>query len=200
MKVVTSLAFALAALLSAPAFAADKAPADKLTPQQQKLSSCAKDAHAKNLKGDEYKSYMSTCSKGNGTAAAADASTAKTPATATAGAKPTAAATDTKAPVTSTRRGHGKATAPATATAAETSASATASTAEPAAAPNPWVATPGNTKAVNAQQAKMKTCAGDAKAKGLKGTDRRNYMSTCLKGDSSATTTTPTTPAKKPGA
>ena len=47
----------------------------------------------------------------------------------------------------------------------------------------------------------MKTCAGDAKAKGLKGADRRNYMSTCLKGDSSTPAATTTRDAaKKPGA
>ena len=126
MKVVTSLAFALAALLSAPAFAADKAPADKLTPQQQKLSTCAKDAHAKNLKGDEYKSYMSTCIEGQRNRRCSRCIDGEDTGDGHRRAKPTAAATDTKAPVTSTRRGHGKATAPATATAAETSASTTA--------------------------------------------------------------------------
>jgi hypothetical protein len=189
MKVVTSLAFALAALLSASAFAADKAPADKLTPQQQKLSDCAKDAHAKSLKGDEYKSYMSTCTKGSGTAAAAAAAPAKTAATA-----PAKTTDENGRPIGR----NGKTKTPATATAAETSADATASKAEPAAAPNPWVATPGNTKAVNAQQQKMKTCAGDAKAKGLKGNDRRTYMSTCLKGDTSAPAAATPTPAPTP--
>jgi hypothetical protein len=170
MKLVTSLAFALAATLSATAFAADKAPADKLTPQQQKLSACAKDAHAKSLKGDEYKSYMSTCTKGNGTAATG---AAKTPATSTA------------------------AKTPATATAAETAADKTAADTKADAAPSsPFVATKETNKAANAQQQKMKTCAADAKAKGLKGADRRTYMSTCLKGDS--TTPAATTPAKKP--
>ena len=54
-----ALTFA-AALCASSAFAADaKTP----TPQQQKLGACAKDAHAKGLKGDEYKSYMSTCAK-----------------------------------------------------------------------------------------------------------------------------------------
>jgi psiF repeat len=184
MKVVTSLAFALAALLSASAFAADKAPADKLTPQQQKLSDCAKDAHAKSLKGDEYKSYMSTCTKGGATAAPA-AAKATTPAkTVDANGRPIGR--------------NGKTKTPATATAAETSADATASKTEPAAVPNPWVATPGNTKAVNAQQQKMKTCASDAKTKGLKGNDRRTYMSTCLKGDASAPAATTPTPAPAP--
>jgi hypothetical protein len=32
------------------------------------------------------------------------------------------------------------------------------------------------------QQDKMKTCNADAKAKGLKGDDRKKFMSSCLKG------------------
>lgn len=142
MKFVTSLAFALATTLSAAsAFAADKAAADTLTPQQQKMSTCSKDAHAKTLKGDEYKTYMSTCMKGT------SAATAPAPATATAPAA--APATDAAKPVAKNTDSQ-------------------------------WVATPGS---ANPQQQKMKTCAADAKAKGLKGADRRTYMSTCLKGD-----------------
>lgn len=174
MKLVTSLAFALAATLGASAFAADKAPADKLTPQQQKLSDCAKDAHAKSLKGDEYKSYMSTCTKGSGTAASADK-------------KPTG--TTQSPPTSMTAAGDvSTSTAPAdkTKTADKT-----------AKGEDKWVAAPGTGK-TNPQQQKMKACATDAKAKGLKGVDRRNYMSTCLKGDGAATPTATATPAKKP--
>jgi hypothetical protein len=36
--------------------------------------------------------------------------------------------------------------------------------------------------AKTSQQEKMKTCNADAKTKGLKGADRRAFMSTCLKG------------------
>lgn len=36
------------------------------------------------------------------------------------------------------------------------------------------------------QQQKMKTCSADAKAKSLKGADRKTYMSSCLKGDAAA--------------
>ena len=178
MKVVTSLAFALAAAVgAASAFAADKASADQLTPQQQKMSACSKDAHAKSLKGDDYKSYMSTCMKGSD---AAPASTAK-PATSTT--SKTAAATTAAPPTSMTPAG-------------DVSSSTTAADKKVAADKNAagktgdqqWVATPGGT---NAQQQKMKSCAADAKTKGLKGVDRRNYMSTCLKGDSTATTATP---------
>ncbi len=71
-----AIAFALA-LCAGSATAADtKAP----TAQQSKFGACAKDAHAKGLKGDEYKSYMSTCAKAGSagpTAAAAPAAPAK---------------------------------------------------------------------------------------------------------------------------
>jgi hypothetical protein len=136
MKFATSLTFVLVATLSAASgFAAEKAPANTLTPQQQKMSDCAKSAHAKSLQGDDYKNYMSTCMKA--------------PAAAATPAAPTADATTDMQPTAGT-----------------------------------------------AQQQKMKACATDAKAKGLKGPDRRTYMSTCLKKDSTATTTPAATPAK----
>ncbi len=37
-------------------------------------------------------------------------------------------------------------------------------------------------KSASAQQDKMKNCSADAKAKGLKGTERKTFMSSCLKG------------------
>lgn len=39
------------------------AAAKKLTPQQERMKSCNKDAGAKQLKGDERKKFMSTCLK-----------------------------------------------------------------------------------------------------------------------------------------
>jgi hypothetical protein len=36
--------------------------------------------------------------------------------------------------------------------------------------------------AKTAQQEKMKTCNADAKTKALKGAERKQFMSTCLKG------------------
>jgi hypothetical protein len=177
MKVVTSLAFALAATLSASAFAADKAPADQLTPQQQKMSGCAKDAHAKNLKGDDYKTFMGTCMKASDTAAGK-----------------TAAATTPSPPTNMTPAGD---VATSTTSADKTQAAEKKTPAKTG--DQQWVAVPSS---LNPQQQKMKACATDAKAKGLKGTDRRTYMSTCLKADQStpAATTTPAktaTPAKK---
>jgi len=63
-----------AALTFAAALCATSASAaDTKTPQQQKFGDCAKAAHDKGLKGDEYKTYMSTCSKADATPAAAPA-------------------------------------------------------------------------------------------------------------------------------
>jgi len=41
-------------------------------------------------------------------------------------------------------------------------------------------ATPAASPHLNSQQEKMKECAADAKAKGVKGTDRESFMSSCL--------------------
>lgn len=51
-------------------------------------------------------------------------------------------------------------------------AAAPAAAAPAAAAPSPKAA----------QQEKMKSCNAEAKTKGLSGTDRKSFMSTCLKG------------------
>ena len=67
---VTTLAFVLAAAVGS-AFAAETAK--PMTAQQTKMSTCSKDAHTKGLKGDEYKSFMSTCLKGGEAAAPAAA-------------------------------------------------------------------------------------------------------------------------------
>jgi hypothetical protein len=70
-----ALAFA-ASLCAGSAFAADAKPdAKPLTPQQQKFGACAKDAHAKGLKGDEYKAFMSTCAKADSATPATTAAT-----------------------------------------------------------------------------------------------------------------------------
>jgi hypothetical protein len=116
---------------------------------------------------------MSTCTKGSGTAASADK-------TATGG-------TTQSSPAATTAAGAATASTPADKAKAADQSATTG---------DQWVATPGSNKS-NPQQQKMKACATDAKAKGLKGVDRRNYMSTCLKADSAAPAATPT-PAKKP--
>lgn len=43
-------------------------------------------------------------------------------------------------------------------------------------------ATPATRAASSAQQDKMKACNADAKTKGLKGDERKKFMSACLKG------------------
>jgi|SRR5579883_1880319 hypothetical protein len=121
MKFATPIALALMlALGGASALAADAAQPKPLTPQQQRTGDCAKQAHAKGLKGDEYKAFMSSCMKGEST----------TPTT--------------------------------------TSSTTPAEPAEPA---KPMT-----------QQEKMKACNADATAKGLKGDERKKFMSSCLKG------------------
>jgi predicted transcriptional regulator len=54
------------------------------------------------------------------------------------------------------------------------SQAAAAQTATPAAA------TPAAATHLNSQQEMMKSCAADAKTRGLKGDDRKSFMSTCL--------------------
>jgi hypothetical protein len=83
-----ALAFALACGASSAFAAAAAAPAKTLTPQQQKMSDCSKDAKAKGLKGADRKTFMSTCLKGDSTAAAPAAAAAPAVAAAPA-AKPT---------------------------------------------------------------------------------------------------------------
>jgi hypothetical protein len=61
------------ALASGAAFAADPAPAKKLTPQQQRMADCNKQAEGK--KGDERKAFMSSCLKGETPAMAAKPTT-----------------------------------------------------------------------------------------------------------------------------
>jgi hypothetical protein len=79
-----------ACLAAGSSFAADPKP---LTPQQQKFGACAKDAHAKGLKGTEYKTFMSTCAKGGASTPVSAAATAPAATAATAVAP---AATDAK--------------------------------------------------------------------------------------------------------
>jgi len=79
MKFAAPAVLALAlAFAAGSSFAADAtAPAAKTpTPQQQKTSDCAKDAHAKGLKGNDYKAFMSTCMKADSAATGTSASTA----------------------------------------------------------------------------------------------------------------------------
>ena len=65
---------ATAAPAAAPAASAAAAPAAapaKPMTQQQKMKACNVDANSKHLKGDERKSFLSTCLKGDNAAAAA---------------------------------------------------------------------------------------------------------------------------------
>lgn len=52
---------ACAALLAGPALATEK---KEMTPQQQKMAACNKEAGGKKLEGEERKKFMSECLKG----------------------------------------------------------------------------------------------------------------------------------------
>ena len=55
----------IAACIALPfaAVAQDKTQEKKMTPQQEKMAACNKDAGTKSLKGDERKKFMSDCMK-----------------------------------------------------------------------------------------------------------------------------------------
>ena len=57
-----------AALCAAPALAQDK---KEMTPQQQRMGDCSKQASDKGMKGDDRNAFMSTCLKGGGDKTAA---------------------------------------------------------------------------------------------------------------------------------
>ena len=69
---LTAASLALALAVSATAFAAPQAKKE-LTPQQQRMADCNKQATGK--KGDERKAFMSSCLKGETAAASAPAMT-----------------------------------------------------------------------------------------------------------------------------
>ena len=55
------LLIAACLVLPLAAVAQDKPQDKKMTPQQEKMAACNKDAGTKNLKGDERKKFMSDC-------------------------------------------------------------------------------------------------------------------------------------------
>lgn len=71
MKTTLMVTLLCGLFVAASASAATTATATEktLTPHQQRMSSCNQQATAKTLKGDERKTYMSTCLKGAGAAA-----------------------------------------------------------------------------------------------------------------------------------
>jgi hypothetical protein len=169
LKTTSSLVLALAlAIGSGAAFAQDASKSGKtLTPQQERMVQCNKDATGKT--GDERKTFMSACLKGESVAAApsAKATQQEKMKTCSADAKAKSLKGDARKSYMSTcLKGDGATAAAAPATA-------------PAAAP-------ATSTAKATQQDKMKTCSADAKAKSLKGDARKSYMSTCLKGDAAA--------------
>jgi hypothetical protein len=158
LKTQFSLSLALAiALVSGAAIAKETDTSAKtLTPQQQRMVDCNKEATGKT--GDERKTFMSTCLKG-GTAAAPAAKMTQQE-------KMTSSNAEAK---TKALTGDARKTFMSTCLKGDDAA---------AAAPT---ATPAATAKVT-QQEKMKSCSTDAKTKGLKGEERKTFMSTCLKG------------------
>jgi hypothetical protein len=164
LKTTSSLVLALAlAVGSGAAFAQDASKSGKsLTPQQERMVQCNKEATGKT--GDERKTFMSACLKGETIAAAPGAKMTQQEKMKTCNADATSKSLkgDARKNYMSTclKGDAATAAAPASATTASTS------------------------KAT--QQEKMKTCSADAKAKSLKGDARKSYMSECLKGDGAA--------------
>jgi hypothetical protein len=71
VKKLPLFALILSAALAAPAFADDTAakPAKAPTAQQQRMKDCNAEAKTKNLAGDERKTFMKSCLKGESAAA-----------------------------------------------------------------------------------------------------------------------------------
>ena len=162
LKTTSSLVLALAlAVGSGAAFAQDASKSGKsLTPQQERMVQCNKDATGKT--GDERKTFMSACLKGETVAAAPSAKMTQQEKMKACNADPKAKSLKgdaRKSYMSTCLKGDG-------ATAA-------------APAPAPAATTASASKAT--QQEKMKTCNADAGAKHLKGDERKTFMSTCLK-------------------
>ena len=66
LPVLLSLTLAAPAFAAGPAAPSGKAP----TTQQQRMKSCNAEAKGKALKGDERRSFMSSCLKGHASASA----------------------------------------------------------------------------------------------------------------------------------
>lgn len=153
---IVSVSIAMLALVSGGVMAAEMSKAGKpLTPQQARMVDCNKQATGK--KGDERKTFMSSCLKGETTAAAPTQQSKMKTCNAEAKTKALKGA-DRKAFMSSCLKGD----------------------APPAAAPasDGMAAAP----AKSSQREKMKSCNAEAKTKELKGADRKAFMSTCLHG------------------
>jgi hypothetical protein len=168
MKTNKFRAAAVAASLllgASAAFAQASKSGKSLTPQQERMVQCNKEATGKT--GDERKTFMSACLKGETVAAAPSAKTTQQEKMKTCNADATSKSLKgdaRKSYMSTCLKGDGAtAAAPAPAAAATTASTSKAT-----------------------QQEKMKTCSADAKAKSLKGDARKGYMSDCLKGDGAA--------------
>lgn len=150
-----SVAFVLALGLgfAATGASADEVPLSKsgkpLTAQQQRMGDCSRQSKGKT--GDERRSFMSACLKGQVAAMPAPAATP-------AASKAEVIADADPAPLASTADAS-----------AEPAVASTTKTVSPARA---------------AQNERMRACNAKARGDGLKGDERRSFMSGCLKKDS----------------
>jgi hypothetical protein len=174
------MAACLSALAVTQVYATDMSKSGKpLTAQQQKMKDCNAEARTQDLKGQPRKDFMKTClSKDGAPAAAAAAPAADAKSDQKNKMKTCNADAKTQGLKGDARKTFMKSclSGAAPAAAAEPAAAPAASTAAPTAA-----AAPAADKKAS-QKDKMKTCNADAKAQGLKGQPRKDFMSTCLKG------------------
>jgi len=152
-----------AALALALVFAAGGVAAKTLTPQQQRMSTCSKDAHAKGLKGAAYKSFMSTCLKGGSAMPASHSGKQAT----------------TQQQRMKTCNAEAKSRKLKGAARKSFMSSCLKGGSTMSAAP---VKKAKATSKKTAQQEKMKACNAEARSKKLKGAARKSFMSKCLKG------------------
>lgn len=157
-----------------------------LTDQQQKMKDCNADAKTQSLAGGARKKFMKECLSKGGAPAAAEAAPA--PAAAAAGDKKSAQQAKMKSCNADAKAqglaGAARKTFMKSCLSGAAPAEAAPAAAAPAAAA-PAAAAPEAAPAADkkpSQKEKMKSCNADAKAKGLKGDERKTFMSDCLKG------------------
>lgn len=157
-----------------------------LTDQQQKMKDCNADAKSKSLKGADRKSFMKECLSKDGAPAAA-APAAAAPAAEAAPAADKKASQKEKMKTcnadakTQGLKGDARKSFMKSCLSGDAAAAAPAAPAADAPAAADAAAAPAADKKAS-QKEKMKSCNADAKSKKLKGDERKQFMSDCLKG------------------
>ena len=180
------IAAAVAALtcsISAPSYAQ--------TSQQALMKSCNTDAAAKKLKGDARKSFMADCLAGKAaeTPAGQPAATAQAPQANQQQRMKECNANATSQKLKGTARKDFMSSCLSGGTAASAPAAAPSSTTAAAPAAQTTAQSP-----QASQQQRMKECNANATSQKLKGTARKDFMSSCLSGSSAASTSSTSIP------